>query len=155
MSILDKVFRWLGHGRYWSSLPTAAANGDIVELLTDAYGRLQFVAASVTYSAYKPSAGADKKGVIKASAGSLRYVQVSSKDTAGCWFQVLNQATSPAGGESTSIVLTVWIPAGESRAISLPADLAFSTGIAWAASTTMADCTLVSGTHLWVNALFL
>ncbi len=153
----EQVFRFLGLGQYKAS-PTAVADGTAVPLLVDPYGKLKVLAeisGAATYSAYKPSAGADKKGVIKASAGSLRYVQVTSKDTVGCFFQVLNQSTVPAGGEASTIVLTVWIPAGESRAINLPADLAFSTGIVWGASTAMADCTLVSGQHLWVNALFL
>lgn len=153
----EQVFKWLGYGKY-SASPTAVADGATSPLLIDQYGKLRVLAeisGSATYSAYKTPSGADKKGVIKSSAGSLRYVQVTSKDTVGCFFQVLNQATAPAGGETTSIVLTVWIPAGESRAINLPTDLAFSTGIAWGASTAMADCTLVSGQYLWVNAFYL
>lgn len=151
------VLSWLIRGRV-KTTPPSASDGETVELQCTPAGRLKVdaqLSSSVTYSQYKPPSGADKKGIIKASAGSLRYVQVTSKDTVGCFFQVLNQATAPAGGEASTIVLTVWIPAGESRAINLPSDLAFSTGIAWAASTTMADCTLVSGQHLWVNAFYL
>ncbi len=154
----EKVFSFLGLGQYKAS-PVAAADGAAVPLLVDPYGKQRVIAeisGSASYSQYKPSTGADKKGVIKASPGSLRYIQVTSKDSSDCWFQVLNKATPPLGeGDTTLIVMTIKLPAGESRAIELPADMPFSTGIAWCASTAMGDVMLVTGEHLWVNAQYL
>lgn len=153
----EQVFKWLGYGKY-SASPVAVSDGNTTPLLVDQYGKLRVLAeisSSTTYSAYKPSAGADKKGIIKASPGSLRYVQVSNKDTVGYWLLLLNMATAPAGGETTEVVFPVWIPAGETRAVDLPADLAFSAGIAWAASANMGDVSLPVGQKLWVNAFYL
>lgn len=152
----EKIFSFLGLGQYKAS-PVAAADGSAVPLLVDAYGKQRVIAeisGAATYSHYKPPSGANKKGVIKASPGSLRYVQVSSRDSAGCWFQLVNKASEPSG-EGDVIMFPVWIPAGETRAVDLPADMAFSTGIAWCASTSMGDVVLVSADRLWVNALYL
>lgn len=153
----EQIFNWLGYGRYKAS-PTAVADGNTAPLLIDPYGKLKVLAeisGAATYSQYQVGAGADKKGIIKETAGSLRYVQVSNKDATGYWLILLDMADVPAGGETTEVVFPVWVPAGESRAIDLPADMVFSTGIAWAASTTMGEVTLPVGQHFWVNALFL
>lgn len=152
----EQVFNWLGYGRYTAS-PVAASDGGTKPLLVDPYGKLRVLAeisGASTYSQYKPLTGADKKGLIKDTPGSLRYVQVSSKDASGCWLLLLDQDLIPVGSEIT-VVFPVWVPAGETRAVELPADLTFSAGIAWAASSSMGEVTLMAGQHLWVNALYL
>jgi len=151
------VLSWLIRGRV-KTTPPSAADGETVELQCTPAGRLkvdaQFTSA-VTYSQYKPATGADKKGVIKASAGALRYVQVSNKSSStGYWLLLLNKSTLPVDGDAVEVVFPLWIPAGETRAVDLPADLVFSSGIAWCASTSMGDVTLPVGDNLWVNALY-
>jgi len=153
----EKIFSFLGLGQYKAS-PVAAADGAAVPLLVDAYGKQRVIAeisGATVYSHYKPPTGPDKKGAIKRSAGSLRAVYASNKSVSGYWLLLLDLADAPAGGETSEVIFPFWVPAGESRAIELPADLAFSDGIAWAASTAMAEVTLPVGENLWVNAFYL
>jgi hypothetical protein len=152
----EQVFKWLGYGKY-SASPTAVADGATSPLLIDPYGKLRVIAeinGSATYTPLYATSGSAKRGVIKSSAGSLRYVQVSSKDASGCWLLLMNKASLPINTD-TAVIFPLWVPAGETRAVNLPADLPFPTGIAWAASSTPGDVTLMAGDNLWVTGFYL
>lgn len=145
MSVLDKVFRWLGHGRYRSSLPTAASNGDVVELLADAYGRLQVVfaaAAPVGATAVRQKTAA-KKGTLKASAGSVLELAIWNSSASAVWFQVHDKASDPTNGETC--VDQVMVPAGGSLGWRPLVPVACATQARWAASSTPGTLTLIAG----------
>jgi hypothetical protein len=142
MSILDKVFRWLGHGRYWSSLPTAAANGDIVELLVDGYGRLQVVNASAApagVTATRQLAAANTGSLKAAGAGSLVEVTLWNSGAAAIWFQIHDKASAVSGGDAC--IDQIMVPAGGSVGWRPAVPVAASAQLRWAASTTAATYT--------------
>lgn len=128
------VFSWLIRGRYKAS-PTAVSDGGTPEFLTDALGRLRIVidsmAAATAYSFYRTAAGPAKEGVIKASAGSLRQVIVSNKDTVDIWIGIFNAAEVGTG----VLFAEFKVPAEDSVTLALEGDVAFSTGIVWVART--------------------
>ena len=142
MTILDKVFRWLGHGRYWSTLPTAAASGDTVEALFDAYGRQRIVvdaaSGSGSYSTYTHT-GLIYQAQVKESAGTVRQIVVTNTDAASdAWFAMFNLATMPGlAPEDIDAVTTILVvPAGETVSMPFEADVTYDTGIACMAFTT-------------------
>lgn len=143
MSVLDKVFRWLGHGRYRSSLPTAASNGDVVEQLVDAYGRLQVVfaaAAPVGATAVRQKTAA-QRGTLKASAGSVLELAVWNNSEEPVWVQIHDKASAASNGETC--VDQVYCPAGGTVGWRPLVPVACATQVRWAASTTPGTLTEV------------
>jgi hypothetical protein len=80
-------------------------------------------------------------GVIKASPGRLYVVMFQSRSSSERFIQFYNSTTVPV--DTTVPVITVAVPAGGVCSIDLNAfGRYFSTGIAWAVSTTMATKTI-------------
>lgn len=147
MTILDKVFRWMGHGRYSSSLPTAAANGDVVEFLVDPYGRLQVISASAAptgVTAVRQLTAASTGSLKSAGAGSLVEVSLWNSSAAAIWYQVHDKASAVSGGDAC--IDQIMVPAGGSVGWRPAVPVAASTQLRWAASTTAATYT-APGAH--------
>ena len=142
MAILDKVFRWLGHGRYSSTLPTALNNGDVGELLIDAYGRPRVLVESSA----PPSATAVRQltaastGILKAAGtGTLYEVTVWNSGASALWFQVHDKASAVSPGDAC--VDQILVPAGASVGWRPAIGPSASTQLRWAASTTASTYT--------------
>lgn len=136
MSILDKVFRWLGHGRYSSSLPTAASNGDVLETLVDAYGRTRVVVDSSSPLGATPvrQLTAALTGTLKAAgAGSFVEAAIWNSGAAPLWFQIHDKASAVSGGDAC--VDQVMVPAGGSLGWRPAVPVAATLQLRWAAST--------------------
>lgn len=75
---------------------------------------------------------------IKASAGSIKKIEVSNADSAGFWFKLVNNASTPVAG-TTAVVRRLWIPAGSVCLISYEFGLDFTTGIGYYCTSGIAD----------------
>ncbi len=134
----NQLFKWLAHGIYRAS-PTAVADGSAVELLTDAYGRLEIVPATSApagVTAVRQLTAASLGHLKAAGAGKLVEVSVWNSGTVVLWFQVHDKASAVSGGDTC--VDQVMVPAGGSVGwrplIPVPA----TAQLRWAASTTPA-----------------
>jgi hypothetical protein len=141
MAILDKVFRWLGHGRYYSSLPTPASNGDVVEQLFDAYGRAVVVPGTTAPSGVTATRQltAANTGALASGAASLVEVSVWNSGAVALWFQVHDK--SAAVGSGDACVDQVYVPAGGTVGWRPLVPVAATTRLRWAASTTASTYT--------------
>lgn len=142
MAILDKVFRWLGHGRYYSSLPTPASNGDVVEQLFDAYGRAVVVPGTTApsgVSAVRQKTAANTGTLKAAGTGSLVEVSVWNSGSVTLWFQVHDKASGVSGGDTC--VDQILVPAGGTVGWRPLVPVAATAQLRWAASTTAATYT--------------
>lgn len=140
MSLLDKVFLWLGHARYYAA-PTAVSNGEVVPLLADAYGRLQFAAAAAApagVTAVRQLTAANT-GALKAGAGSLVEVTLWNNGAAAIWFQVHDKSGTVLAGDAC--VDQIMVPAGGAIGWRPAVPVAAATRLRWAASTTPATYT--------------
>ena len=152
MSVLDKVFLFLSHGRFYSSLPTPAANGAAVPFLTDAYGRLSVATQGPTPTGVTRSLGTNAL-VVKNSAGSLIELWGFSISSDG-YVQVFNKTSAPVNGDVPVEVFPV--KAGQVFSFSPGAPLAFATGISVGFSSTLATATIpITGANLCVTAVYL
>lgn len=155
MTILDKVFRWMGHGRYWSSLPTAAANGDVVEMLVDPYGRQRVAVESVQPAGYaRTGASLQHRNIVKASPGSLLEIYgFNSDDTNAYALQIFDKATSPVNDDVP--LVSIYLKPGDNFSFTPASPLIFATGIAWALSITPTKYTSGATAKAWVAAAYL
>jgi hypothetical protein len=135
----------------------AGTTGDYIPLTTDAFGRLSTVArpsSSDTAGWTRvASAGALATSlVVKASAGRLRLVRVTSTLGAVQYLQLHNATSLPANGATPAHVVA--IPANSSAELDL-GELGdyFATGIVAAVSTTAATLTVGAADSVF-SALF-
>ncbi len=127
----NQIFKWLGYARF-KVAPVAVGDGQVVELLADAFGRLRTVVEGPTPAAYSRSVG-QASGVAKASAGQLLELWCSSLDSGSGYLLLFDAAAVPPSG---TVPLEVFpLGPGESLAFSPSAPLPFSTGLSWAIST--------------------
>lgn len=87
------------------------------------------------------SAASTNATSVKASAGQLYSIYVSNVNAAARYFKLYNKASAPTVGTDTP-VQTYLIPgntAGAGFSVQIPSGLAFSTGIAFALTTGVAD----------------
>lgn len=76
--------------------------------------------------------------LVKASAGSVKKIEISNIDSVGYWFKLVNLTTTPVAGTS-AVFRRLWIPAGSIVLISYAFGLDFSTGIGYFFSSGIAD----------------
>jgi len=141
MSLLDKVFLWLGHGRYYTS-PSAASNGDAVPFLVDAQGRLQVAtapAAPAGVTAVRQLTAANTGALKDAGTGSLVEVTLWNSGSVALWFQVHDNVDAIDPGDTC--VDQVMVPAGGALGWRPAVPVAASARLRWAASTTPATYT--------------
>ncbi|MBK6520315.1 MAG: hypothetical protein IPM79_16040 [Polyangiaceae bacterium] len=154
------VLNVLGSAAFNSSAPSPAS-GDAVALQANGRGSLVVAAGrpandardTPTLAAFN---GVDK-GVIKASAGNLLSLEISSRHTGAVWLHIVDKATNPANGDAPLWRTTVAANAvfQLNRSMLSEAGIRLSNGIAWAISTTRATVTLVGGTpDVAVNATY-
>jgi hypothetical protein len=149
MAILDKVFRWLGHGRYWSSLPTATSNGGVVELLSDAYGRLRVVVDSTTAPtaavvSYHDTVDPADKDEIKVTGGTLLALHgFNDSESDTVYLQIHDASGEP--DPDTVPVMVFRLEPGAHFAWGLDAGRTFTDGIYWATSSVCGGYTAVAG----------
>jgi hypothetical protein len=75
---------------------------------------------------------------VKASAGSIKKIELSNIDTVGYWFKLCNITTTPIAGTST-VFRRLYLPPGAIVLISYEYGLDFSTGIGYFVSSGIAD----------------
>lgn len=143
MGILDQLHKFVGYGRYRAE-PTAVSNGDAVDLLTDAIGRLQVVmaAAAPSGAAVVRQKVAAKRGVLKSGAGSLIELAAWNSSEEGVWLQIHDKASNPADGETC--VDQLFVPASGACGWRPAVPVSCLTGMRWAVSSTPGVLTLVA-----------
>lgn len=142
MGLLDRVFPWLGHGRYQSA-PTPASEGAVKELLIDAVGRLQVAlsaAAPAGVVAVRQLTAANEGALKAAGPGSLVEVALWNNGAVALWFQVHDKSAAVTGGDAC--VDQVMVPAGGAIGWRPAVPVAAATRLRWAASTTPGTCTV-------------
>lgn len=158
-------------GKASSSAPSAVADGDRVNAYFDLNGRLvtsmgalisgedqsnnllQVVQKPLAVSSYAldwdDSAALEASSVVKASPGNAYVAFGFNNNVATRYFHVYNSTTVPADG--TAPIICFPVPGSSSFSIDLRAyGKYFSTGMAWANSTTAATKT-VGAADFWVN----
>lgn len=139
MAWIDNLFRFLGHGRHNTTLPTLG-EGDVEEMQVDSRGRLRVAleatSVSLDVEAAEPatrylSAARERQATAKASGGIAREVSVHSN--AAAWLHVFDRAT-PATAGSAPIYRHV-VPAGAQLTVSFTGGRTFATGLVVALSS--------------------
>ena len=101
-----------------------------------------------TYS----TAALDDSDAIKASAGTLYGMSGINDSASDQYIQVFNSATVPSNGTVPKVV--IFIPAKSNFSVDFGTyGYAFSTGISWSNSSTLATKTIGSA-DCWVNAIY-
>jgi hypothetical protein len=144
MGLLEKVFPWLGHGRYEAS-PTAVSVGQVKALLIDSIGRLRVIAETAAVSvSYHDTVEPDDKAEIKSTPGSLHEIWGFNDGAETIYLQVHDSSGEP--DEDTVPVLVFKLSPGAHFSWGLKGPRAFSNGIYWATSSTPGGYTPVAGT---------
>lgn len=147
MAWTDNLFRWLGFGRYNSSLPTID-EGQTEELQVDQNGRLRVAleAASVTLGTViaEPatryiSASLARQAQAKASAGVVREVTVINTSGSARYLMLFDRTSALTGGEAPFYRQIV--PAGGQTTKWFEGGRTFATGLCVALSSTIATWT--------------
>lgn len=145
-SFTDLVHKWLGHGKYNTTLPTLT-DGQVGENQCDSRGRLIVSIGADGGVATETSAGTswvhalthDDKGLVTASASKhlCSFWVQSSYATAG-YIQFHNLAATGSLVSTTSIpaIAPLYIQANGLVSITFARGKLFSTGIVWAFSST-------------------
>jgi hypothetical protein len=142
MSFIDKVFNWLGNGRYNATLPTLV-NGQVGEFQLDSAGRLRVVqdGSGAIASAFSRSTAGEHRRIVKAAPGYLVEASGYNDEDVAMYWQLHDSATYPASG---AIPLESWrVGAGESFDFKWNTPTQFASGIVWAASETRDTWSLV------------
>lgn len=97
------------------------------------------------------SAASTNATSLKASAGTLYGLSISNSNAAARFFKLYNKASAPTVGTDTPI-RTIQLPGNATVITAFPMGLNFSTGIAWALTTGIADAdTGAVGTDISVD----
>ena len=101
MAWTDNLFRWLGFGRYNSTLPTVA-DGDTEELQVDAHGRLRVAldTPQTEPTTRYTSSAAERSASAKATGGVAREVDCLSTSASERYLLLIDKATAVAGGDA-------------------------------------------------------
>lgn len=140
---------------------TSGTETDYQAFITDASGRLwvNAQASATTSGGWTPykliSAASTNATVVKASAGQIGYISVSSVNAAARYLKLYNKATSPTVGTDVP-VHTFIIPgstAGAGNQLTIPLGIEFTTGISFALTTEITDAgsTGVAASEITVN----
>lgn len=124
--------------------------GDLLSGEDQTNNLLQVVEKPLAVSTYTPdldtSAAAEASSVTKASAGNLYGVTFSNGTGSTVYLQFFNSTTVPA--DTTVPVITLVCPANSTLSAEWPKGRQFTTGIAWAASTTQNTKTIGGSSFL-------
>jgi hypothetical protein len=93
------------------------------------------------------SAAVENQSVSRVGAGTFLQAVISNTSGGVRYFQLHDLAVALTGGEVP--ILTVAIPAGDAKVISLPRNLEFATGLVWGLSTTAATFTAPGAPEGW------
>src|SRR6476620_5216253 len=119
--------------------PTTASQVDYTTVLLNPDGSVVTSVANPTSVSRIVSAAASTNGTVaKASAGTLFRASGYNANAAARYLKFYNKATAPTVGTDTPI-LTIYLPAQSTFEVGYPAGLSFSTGIAYALTTGVAD----------------
>lgn len=142
MAWTDNIFRWLGFGRYNSTLPTVAESA-VEELQIDQRGRLRVsveaAPAALAVAQAEPatryvSAAVERAAQPKAAPGVVREVQVISSAAVVRYLLLFNKTTALAGGDVPFYRLEV--PSGGQVGVAFTGGYTFSVGLRVALSST-------------------
>lgn len=152
MAWTDNLFRWLGFGRYNSTLPTVA-EGQTEELQVDQKGRLRVAVEAATVSLETDraepgtrymSAALERQATAKATAGVLREITVALDGGAPQrYLQLFDRAAALAGGE-TPFFRSIVPGGGQVNAV-FDGGYTLSNGLVVAVSSTLATWTDPAG----------
>lgn len=143
MSLLDRIFPWLGHGRYQASPPTLVDQA-VAAFRLDALGRLLVTFEGEAAIAWTQVSSTGTYAVVRSSAGIVGGLYAASLVEDDTYLQLFNLAAGPpAGGATPAHVFP--LVAGGVVSIEVLAGLSFSTGCVWAISSTPTTYTAVGG----------
>lgn len=144
MPIQDRVYPWLGHGRYLESDPTEVFDQAVLPLRTDAAGRLLVTTIGEAVVSYTTASSTGPWGVSRSSPGVLGAIYASSLTEDNAYLQLFDLAAGPpaTGAEPKHVFPLV---AGAVVSAEPLGGLVFNTGITWAISSTATTYTPVAG----------
>lgn len=145
-TFIDLVHKWLGHGQYNATLPTAT-DGLVVPAQCDSRGRLIVALGADTGVATETSTGTtwvhlhapDDKALVTATANKgLCFFYFQSTYASAGFMQFHNLAATGSLVSTTSVphIASIAIPANGLVSFAFPRARMFSTGIVWAFSST-------------------
>lgn len=134
MSLLDRIFPWLGHARYYATPPDGPVlDSAVLPLRADATGALVVTTLSEAAVTYTQHAATAAHSTVRAAPGNLAALYATNLSEDVVAFQLFNLASSPpAPGQVPQHVFAV--APGAVLSIEALGGLAFSTGITWALS---------------------
>lgn len=151
MPIQDRVYPWLGHGRYLESDPTEVVDQQVLPFRTDAVGRLLVTTIGEAVVSHATASSTGPWGVSRSSPGVLGAMYASSLTEDNAYLQIFDLAAGPpAGGATPKHVFP--LVAGAVVSAEPLGGLAFDVGITWAISSTAATYTAVAGSPAHVIA---
>lgn len=153
MTILDKVFLWLGHGRYWAT-PAAASDGDAVALLVDNIGQPRVrVAGGPLITGYVQALAAAANGVVLAAPCKLVYAHGFNKGSGALYVGLYNRTTVPSGS-GVAPLRQFLVPAGGSFSFFPPEPITYGTGLVWAASSAAGEWSSPGGSDICITVAY-
>ena len=134
--------------------PPVAADGEFVELQSDANGRLLVVVQGPRPAGYRrPGASLEHRAVAKASPGSLLEAYGFNDDDATSYYlQFFDKAVSPVDNDVP--LVSVKLRPGDNFSFNPSSPLAFATGIAWALSTSPTKYTSGATSKAYVAVVY-
>ena len=136
MSWPEQIFKWLGYGKYTTATPSGVADGAVIPILVDTYGRVQVsssAAAPLGVTVVRQKTASNQGSLKSAGAGSLVEVTLWNNGAVALWFQIHDSNIELSGGETC--VDQIMIPAGASMGWRPAVPVACTTQLRWAAST--------------------
>lgn len=150
MSVLDSVFKWLGHARYNATAPTLT-DGSQGELQCTKDGRLKVDIASTGATVWSSPGAATSERVVKASTGTIYRLMLTNTGASDVHVFLFNAAARPLNGSTAEIVPPLKLTPGGSGEIDFELrPFAASVGIYWGASSTAGTFTYDSGATILV-----
>lgn len=144
-SFLDLVFRWLGHTRHNTVAPTVA-DGNTEELQCDVKGALR-VTAKPAGSYTRPTELASS-GIIHTAPCRLVELHAVSESSEDRYLQLFDGTVLPEDG--TAPYYAVKIPTGGVLSMTFDVEFAFTSGLVWCLSSTLATKNIAAD-EAWVS----
>lgn len=144
MSWTDQLFRWLGHGRV-NAAPVPAGDGQVTELRASPTGELmvRLAGGGATAPSYHRSSGS-KGALVRSGPGALIGCRGFNAGTSPCYVLLIDRGSAPVNGLAT-VYESFLVPAGGSFGFQAEEPIPCSSGLAWAASSTSLNVTLIPG----------
>lgn len=143
MSLLDRIFPWLGHARCLAT-PPSLDDQEVAALRLDAAGRLVVTSESDAVIPYSQASATASTLIVRASPGILGALYAASLEASTLLYvQLHNSVIVPAGGAVPQHVFP--LVAGGLVSVEALGGLAFATGITAVVSSTPGTYTAVAG----------